>query len=339
MLKKSVLILIFFCLNNLPVMAAPSASATAQAERFERYYGLLPDADVQARIANIGRLLVKANGLSEDAFSFKVINSAQINAVMLPGGYIYIYKGLLDFMPTDEELAAVIGHEMGHVVGRHLARRGREQLLTMILGGLLGGTEGAIAASAAINSLPAYNQRDEREADDSGFKFLLGAQMNPYAMLVVMNKLHDADEHPEIRSNFAQHPEPTARAQRIKNQLQKMQISPVVLESGLTAVVKDKDWSFAITMPDGFNKPIYRAWLLAGNLYVLANAGEVSADKFIVDEQKDYALIYYDGRLIYRLCRADLLADGVSLAQKAAECVERLREWADGNNGNRAAAR
>jgi len=330
MLKKIFLFLLLFCVNVSPLMAAPSAGATAQAERFERHYGLLPDAAAQARVAGIGRRLLEANGLSARNFSFKVINSAEINAVTLPGGYIYVYKGLLDFMQADEELAAVLGHEIGHVVGKHLARREREQLLALILGGLLGGGEGAIAAIAALGALPAYNQRDEREADDSGLQYLLGAQINPYALLVVMNKLHDTDEHPEIKSNFAQHPEPLIRAQRIKGHLQKLRVSPVVLENGASALIKDNDWSFAIEASDGFYKPLYRAWLLAGNLYALTRAGGVSADRFIVEEQRDSALIYYDDRLVHRLSRADLPTADTTLAQKAAECVERLREWARG---------
>jgi hypothetical protein len=262
-----------------------------------------------------------------------VINSAEINALALPGGYIYVFKGLLDFMPTDDEVAAVLGHEIGHVTGNHIARREREQLWSMILGAILGGPEAAIAASAALAALPAYSQRDEREADDRGFSYLLGANMNPYASLVVMNKLHDSDEHPDIKVNFAQHPEPAVRAERIKKYIQQMKITPVVLEANGAFEVRDGEWSMAIRTPGG-DKPLYRAWLLAGSLYAIAQSGAVDPDKFIVDERKGFAGIYYDDRLVYNVHWSDVAASGATFAQEAARCVALLRSWALSRGGS-----
>lgn len=323
-----ILCLSIFAINVENAEAGRSKADTNRALGFERYYGLLHDQEMQKRIDGIGQRLIAANNLSPDDFSFKVINSGEINAVTLPGGYIYVFKGLIDFMPTDEELAGVIGHEMGHVMGNHLARREREQLLTTIIGSILAGPEGAIAANAALASLPAYGQRDEREADDSGFEYMVKAKMNPYALLVVMNKLGDT-ETSGIRSNFAQHPEPATRAERIRKYVEQMDIEPKVIESGSSAIVKDGTWEFIIGQPDGPNKPLYRAWLLAGNLYTITLSETPVADKFIVVEEQNQAQIYYGENLIYTIGAMDTLKDGETFSNKAAIYVESLRTWAN----------
>lgn len=320
-----------FAVNIDNVEAGRSSKDTNMAIGFERYYGLDNNQELQDRINSLGQELIAKNNLSKDDFTFKVINSSEINAVTLPGGYIYLFRGLVDFMPTDEELMVVIGHEMGHVMGNHLARREREQLLATVIGAILAGPEGAIAANAALASLPAYGQRDEREADDSSFNYMIKAKMNPYALLVVMNKLGDT-ETSGVRSNFAQHPEPSERAKRIKKYIDQMNISPKVLEDGSSAIVKEDNWEFVIGQPDGVNKPLYRAWLLAGNLYSIALLEAPVADKFIVVEEKNQAKIFYDDRLIYTVCTMDVLQEEETFSSKAAEYVESLRTWAKNRN-------
>ncbi len=334
MLKKLTVLMLALCFFAIPVAQAGRSPADAKrAEEFARYYGVLPDEAVQKRINDIGQKLVAANNLNPADFSFGVINSSEINAVTLPGGYIYVFKGLIDFMPTDDELAGVIGHEMGHVMGNHIARREREQLLSAILGAVLGGPQGAMAMNAALASLPAYNQRDEREADDSGFKYVLAAGMNPYAVLVVMNKLGDT-EHAGIESNFAQHPQPAVRAGRIQKYIQQQKITPVVTDEGKQAKVADGGWEFVVSLPDGPDKPLYRAWLLAGNLYCIARMETPDADKFIVLEQPAGADIYYGDRLVYSVGELDAMAEaGATPANRAAVYVEKLRAWARGRAG------
>ena len=336
--KKIMCIMMLFLFALSAPAAARSQSDAVRAGQVEKYYGLLPEDAAQKRVERIGRKLAAGNGLNVDELTFKVLNSAEINALVLPGGYIYVFKGLMDFMPSDDELAAVIGHEIGHVAGNHIARREREQLWAMIIGAVLGGPEAAIAANAALASLPAYSQRDEREADDRGFQYLLGANMNPYAPVVVMNKLNDADEHPDIKINFAQHPEPAERAERIKKYIQRLKITPVVFETDDAAEVRDGEWVMRISAPGGAGKPLYRALMLAGNLYAVARSGAVDPDKFIVDEQKGFACIYYDDRLVYTVNWMDITAESETFAQIAASYVERLRVWARSRAADQTAA-
>ena len=327
-MKKILLVLIVCFLSNVyNAEAGRSNSSIEQAKQIERYYGLYHDENVQKRIHDLGMLLVKTNGLNEEDFIFKVLNSGEINAVTLPGGHIYIYKGLIDYMQSDDEIAAVIAHEMGHVVGKHIVKREREQLLAMLLGGLVGGPEGAIALSAALAALPEYGQKEERDADDKGFQYMYEAKLNPYAMLIIMNRLYDSEET-KIRSNFSSHPEPEVRAERVKKYIEKLKISPIVEEQkDGSAVVKDGAWIFTVTKPNNTYKPLYRAWFLAGNLYAISKDVKTLKEHFIVVENKESADIYYGKKIVFTVAKEDVLGTGKSLAEKANEYVSEFQRW------------
>jgi hypothetical protein len=87
-----------------------------------------------------------------------------------------------------------------------------------------------------------------------------------------------------------------------------------------------------IESPGGAGKPLYRAFMLAGSLYAIARSGPIDPDKFIVDEQKGFAVIYYDDRLLYSVDWLDIKDGGDTFAQKAAERVDELRLWALGQD-------
>lgn len=81
----------------------------------EAKYGLSQNPYLQERVDRIGQRLAAVSGRNDIKYSFKVLNCNEVNALACPGGFIYVYKGLLDYMPTDTELAGVLGHEVGHV--------------------------------------------------------------------------------------------------------------------------------------------------------------------------------------------------------------------------------
>ena len=107
------------------------------AAQLEAKYGVVQDDDLQARVDNIGQRLVAVCDRQDLTYSFKVLNSDEVNAMAVPGGFIYVFKGLLDYMPSDDELAGVLGHEVGHIVKRHSVKQVEKQmaltLLTIIL--------------------------------------------------------------------------------------------------------------------------------------------------------------------------------------------------------------
>ncbi len=151
------------------------------------------DARARARVNAVGPRIVEAahrsfpeHALADYDWEFEVFDDDQINAWVMPGGKVGFYTGILDVMENDDQLAAVMGHEVGHVVGRHAAERYSQELLAQI------GTAAAVAALTAYDTpyggeiaavlgagvtfgviLP-YSRRHEYEADRLGVDFMRG---------------------------------------------------------------------------------------------------------------------------------------------------------------------
>ncbi|HAT98725.1 MAG TPA: peptidase M48, partial [Acidaminococcaceae bacterium] len=104
----------------------------AAAEQIEAHYGVLNDPQINERVNRIGQSLVDVCGRKNIKYTFKVLNTEDVNALACPGGYIFVFKGLLDYMPSDAELAAVLGHEIGHVVKRHTVHQMEKNMLTQL---------------------------------------------------------------------------------------------------------------------------------------------------------------------------------------------------------------
>src|SRR5262249_10750682 len=110
---------------------------------------LIEDPAIVKYIDGLGQSLVQKSGRPGIAYTFKVVNSPEINAFALPGGFIYVNRGLIEAADNESELAGVLGHEIGHVVGRHgaeqAARAGLVQTGLNALASLLGkGTSSSI---------------------------------------------------------------------------------------------------------------------------------------------------------------------------------------------------
>ncbi len=152
----------------------------------------------QEYVASLGqRLLQHAPGTAEK-YRFVVLDNAQINAFATPDAFIFVNRGLLAFLSSEEQLAAVIGHEIGHVVGEHARRRK--------MANLLGKTAGIAAAMvtgrgelydvsnvATTTLLSGYGREMELEADRYGAEFLARSGYNPLAMIEVVQVLKDQE--------------------------------------------------------------------------------------------------------------------------------------------------
>ena len=103
------------------------------AKQLEAQYGVSQDAALQERVNRIGQRLAKVCGRDDITFSFKVLNNNEVNALACPGGFVYVYKGLIDDMPTDMELAGVLGHEVGHVAKKHTVNAIEKQMWTSLI--------------------------------------------------------------------------------------------------------------------------------------------------------------------------------------------------------------
>ena len=158
--------------------------------------GLYADPEWQAYVDEIGQRLVAVSPDAGKEYHFFVIDETSVNAFAMPDGYIFIHRGLIAYCRSEDELAGVIGHEIGHVVGQHAKRSnllGMMGSVAGIVGSVLTGT-GAIAdlSNSATNVLRSgYGRGFELESDEYGAEFLALAGYNPLAMIDVIHVLKD----------------------------------------------------------------------------------------------------------------------------------------------------
>lgn len=309
------------------------------AKSLEAQYGLYQDDAMQERVNRIGQRLAAVSGRTEIAYSFKVLNHNEVNALACPGGFIYVFKGLIDYMPSDTELAGVLGHEVGHVAKKHTVNSIEKQLwTTLALIVATGGRGGMSLIGAAQQALFAgYSRTDERGADKEGFYNTVNAGFNPYAMLITANKLEDLAEQGGGASYglFSSHPEPEERVKRIQKYLKEYDIAPmVVLNENGVATIKENDWTFNISQDIGSTKAEYRAYMLAGSLWVARQRGEINPDYFVVYDNGSSAHIYYDDIQLLTVYNQDAVGISPNAGAYAAACTKMLREWASIANYN-----
>ncbi|MBQ3540121.1 MAG: M48 family metalloprotease [Phascolarctobacterium sp.] len=309
------------------------------ANYLEAQYGVVQDYALQERINNIGQRLAAVCGRNEIQYSFKVLNSNEVNALACPGGFIYVFKGLIDYMPSDTELAGVIGHEVGHVAKKHTVNSIEKQMwTTLALIVATGGRGGMGLIGAAQQALFAgYSRTDERGADKEGFYNTVKAGFNPYAMLITASKLEDlaAQGGGANYGLFSSHPEPEERVKRINKYLKEYDITPmVVLNDNGVATITEGDWTFNIGQDIGSTKAEYRAYMLAGSLWVARQRGPINPDYFVVYDNGSYAHIYYDDIQLLTVYNQDAVGVTPDAGSYAAACTKMLREWAPIANYN-----
>ena len=311
------------------------------AQSLEAKYGLSQDYYLNERVDRIGQRLAAVCGRNEITYSFKVLNSNEVNALACPGGFIYVFKGLMDYMPSDTELAGVLGHEVGHVAKKHTVHSIEKQLWTSLI--LLAATRGqglGLVQAAQQALFAGYSRTDERGADKEGVNNTIKAGFNPYAMLITVQKLDDLSKQGGGAKYglFSSHPEPEERVKRVMKQLKAYDIHPdVTVADDNHATVTEGNWRFDIIQSIGNTKAKYRAYMLAGGLWNVRQRGKVNPNYFVVYDNGSYAHIYYDDIQVLTLYTQDAGAWG-SAGAYASACVDMLRDWAVIANENDAKA-
>jgi predicted Zn-dependent protease len=180
------------------------------------------DEDMQKRVKSVGTVmgdlankthLIALWGdkrFSKYSYTFTVLQGKDVNAFSLPGGHIYVYEGLMKFVQSDDELAAVLGHEVTHAALRHVATLQREakkgELLAIpaIIATILAGGRAGMALPAAqlINqsSLSGWSVKAENAADYGGFQLMVKSQYNPTACLTVNERLNQMEKADPVLS-------------------------------------------------------------------------------------------------------------------------------------------
>lgn len=198
--------------------------------------GEVPSTDPRAqRVQQIGQNIVEHSIAHTGPWKFKfhlLADPKVINAFALPGGQVFITLGLYDKLQTDDQLAGVLGHEIGHVIQRHAAQQMAKgqlgQILVTATGiGLSdqngqGGYQAAMVASV-VNQMTQlhYGRNDELEADEWGLNLMSQAGYDPVAMLEVMKILETASPGGHQPEMLLTHPYPETRIAHIKEYLRK----------------------------------------------------------------------------------------------------------------------
>jgi predicted Zn-dependent protease len=212
----------------------------AAPEMAEQFGGLDPDQNAQALVDEIGFGIVENSpaGRSPYEFDFHLLGDEQtINAFALPGGQVFITRALYNRLQTEGELAGVLGHEIGHVVGRHGAEHIAKAKLTE---GLTGAAVLATydpdnpssmrtaAVAAMIGQLVnlRYGRQDELESDFLGVCFMNDAGYDPNELIRVMQVLAEASQGQSPPEFFSTHPNPENRMQRIQEAIQRLDQCP-----------------------------------------------------------------------------------------------------------------
>lgn len=164
-----------------------------------KQYPRYEDAKLQSYVQQVGERVARAGDRPNLQYHFTVIDTPDINAFALPGGYIYIHRGLMAYLGSEAELAAVLGHEVGHVTARHSVRQQSQSSAWNILGQAVAIGTGVNAAADLTNVLGTafvrgYGRDMELEADGLGAKYLARAGYDPTAMIQVVRVLKNQED-------------------------------------------------------------------------------------------------------------------------------------------------
>jgi beta-barrel assembly-enhancing protease len=200
------------------------------AKEIESHYRVVTDPVMNERLAEVSNALVRVVDRQDIQYQFKIIDIPGVNALGVPGGWVYITRGMMKFVRSDHELAAVVAHELTHVAHRHYyiqQERQRRMLPALIIAAALS----ALARSAvplygvamSTQGALANYQRDlEKEADLTGISYLTKTSYSPVAMLTLMEHLAQADKltgQPDYAELYYDHPRPDERVAYIQRDL------------------------------------------------------------------------------------------------------------------------
>lgn len=163
-------------------------------------------------VEDLAQPMIEAAGSVPFTFSFRVVDTPEVNAFALPGGFVTVNRGLLEAAESGEEVAGVIGHEIQHALLRHGTKRILRQLGGAVLMNLLfGGNDlGAVSHAAGQMTGLSYDRAQELEADKEGVALMVAAGMDPRGLSRFFERLSEGAVHPP--EFLSTHPDPGARA-------------------------------------------------------------------------------------------------------------------------------
>ena len=249
--KRGLLIALVLLLGALPRAAFARDYSPQEEEKLgkegcaqiEKEYKVIEDAAQLKRVHQILSALAPVTSRPEVTYRAKILDTEDVNALSLPGGFIYVTKGLLDIVESDDELAGVLAHEIAHNAHRHAIQSLQQsskldqKLVLMFLAGLLLQREGVDLGQVALlgvllktNALNGYGRKAEMEADRSAVEYLAASKRyNPNGILQFMETLQREEmRRPQVELGiFQTHPHTRERIEAIRTALSELKI-PIV---------------------------------------------------------------------------------------------------------------
>ncbi len=229
------------CLAGLTLLGACAVSTQQEvqmgqqeAQQIATQLPMLQDAQINDYVNQLGNRIAKLTSRSDLDWHFAVVNTDVVNAFALPGGYVYVNRGILERASNMSELAGVMGHEIEHVVLRHSVKQMEQQqganvglsiacALTNVCNSQI--TQAAVNVGATA-VFAKFSRQDEVQADDGGFQNVVRAGINPRGMLTFFQKLLAEEQSSGGSGNtaswFADHPGTQDRIADIQRMLNSM---------------------------------------------------------------------------------------------------------------------
>jgi Zn-dependent protease with chaperone function len=339
----------------------------------EKQYKFVTDPALVERVNRIGQTLAAIArqtrtearwgepGPAPFEYTFRIIDEKDVNAFSVPGGFIFIHKGLLDVVSSDDELAGVIAHEIAHADHRHVMaliradnRVQQSVLLPAILVGLLGRLPSDDFMNVALGAqlyriakVSAFSQEAEIDADLTALEYLRRSPYSPVGLLVFMERLASAERRrPQIDWGiFRTHPVSRERVERLRQALQaygipirRREVSPALQVLAMPVQLDQPDGLYRVRFEkiDIF-EPAHdpqlgssreRAVQLARELNRLLDDG---VELYEVQLTPDRQGVTVRGQLLVRITESDAQLAGRSIEEVAAQVREALRRlvWSE----------
>lgn len=193
-------------------------------------YGEKPE--VNRMVNRVGQRIAAVSDMPDLKWTFTVLDSPMLNAMALPGGYVYITRGMLERMNTEDELAGVLGHEIAHVTARHASQRISQAQLAQLgfIAGAIAAPEvaqqyGDLAQLGASLLFQRYSRAQESQSDLVGTAYMAEAGYNPIGareMLRTLDRLRD-QEAKSIDQYFQSHPDPAKRVDDVQEKISELE--------------------------------------------------------------------------------------------------------------------
>ena len=278
-------------------------------EEILQQYGAYDDNALQAYVNQIGQRLAQKSHRSALTFHFTVLDTPVINAFALPGGYVYITRGIMAYLNSEAELAGVLGHEIGHVTARHSVRQHGTATMTNVIGSILIYQAGAqsqdlvnILGTAIVRG---YGREHELEADRLGAEYLARIGYDPEQMIDVVRVLKNQELYEKQRAEeegrqanvyhgiFATHPDNDDRLQEVVRAANQYRSTQTIPENRTTYLKQIEGMVFGASEREGvirdqmfYHKPL-NVGIRAPETWAIENL----PDRLIIHTKKQDALV------------------------------------------------